>query len=353
MMVTKSPIFGLLALLLGLTASTGATQPAPARTFERPEQLTVGYLPFLVMPQFAAARDKGWLNELGTKIREIRFTTGGQIAQAFAGGQLDAAWIGSGPAINMAHQGVPAKVVAAVNRDTIAIVAHNDFAELYEKDPSAAAFRAYQERYGRKLRIGTAPTGTTVDIFMRLWLNKLGVDPERDVQILAMAAGVTPAAAIAKQIDATVTVEHFITLMPRVFPSRVIAWGQDVRPGQPNHVLVVHQRMMDNYPEFVKKLVELHLRATRALREDKDYWAKVASDWVGAELLPLDVARQAVRSPAANLIANPRLIVDGIRTEDRFLVSLGRWPGPATMEQIFDFRFYDAVVREHPELGGL
>jgi ABC-type nitrate/sulfonate/bicarbonate transport system substrate-binding protein len=252
----------------------------------------------------------------------------------------------------MAHQGVPAKVVAAVNRDTIAIVAHNDFSELYEKDTSASAFHDYEKKYGRKLRIGTAPTGTTVDIFTRLWLNKLGVDPERDVEILRMVAGVTPTAAVTGQIDATVTVEHTITLMPRAFPSKVIAWGQDVRPGMPNHVLLVHQRIMNNYPKFVEKLVELHARATKALREDRDYWARVVSDWVGAELLPLELAQQAVRSPAANLIADPRLIVDGVHTEDKFLVSLGRWPSPATTEQIFDFRFYDAVVREHPELLG-
>ena len=36
---------------------------------------------------------------------------------------------------------------------------------------------------------------------------------------------------------------------------------------------------------------------------------------------------------------------------DSFEVKQGIWPAPLRIDDIFDYRFYDAVVKKHPELA--
>src|SRR6266446_1503813 len=161
-----------------------AAQPAPL-----PEKLTIAYVVGnLYLGQFAGAQEKGWFNELGVKqIDFLRFTSGIPMMQAIAAGQVDIAYIGAGPVIIAGHQGVPVKSVAATSKDTLAFVTIETFATIYAAhQPPAAAFRVFANQAGRRLRIGTLPRGATPDVFLRMWLARIGVDPEKEVTIMPM-----------------------------------------------------------------------------------------------------------------------------------------------------------------------
>ena len=67
--------------------------------------------------------------------------------------------------------------------------------------------------------------------------------------------------------------------------------------------------------------------------------------------MPLDVAQQAVRSPSINLVTNHRALAAALAVYDSFEVKQGIWPAPLKIDDIFDYRFYDTVIKKHPELA--
>jgi NitT/TauT family transport system substrate-binding protein len=343
------------ALAVSLGVWPAAAQPAAGRpSFPRPEKLTIAYLPVIFHAQLFGAQEKGWLDELGVpKIELMRFTSGIPLLQAIAAGQIDVAFDGIGPVIIAGHRGLPVKSVAATSKDAMVFVTNDVFAQTYAAhQPPAAAFAAFARTAGRKLRIGGPPRGATPDVFLRMWLASVGVDAEKDVTLVPMGGDQLVAAMAAGQVDSVVYGEPQITLLQRADPKfKVLLYGKDLVPGLPGGTVMVQQRLIDQYPAMIEKLVEIHLRANKLLNADRDFFARTASKALGEKFLPLDVAQQAVRSPATHLVTNLRVMAATLATYDAFEVKQGVWPAPLKLEDILDLRFYDAVLKRHPELA--
>jgi NitT/TauT family transport system substrate-binding protein len=235
----------------------------------------------------------------------------------------------------------------------MALITTETFAQIYAAHrPPKAAFAAFAKQAGHKLRIGTVPKGTTPDVFLRMWLDGLSVDPEHDVEIVPMGGDQLIAAMAAGQIDGVVYGEPQITLIQRANPKfKVLLYGKDLMPGLPGGVVLVQQRLIDRYPAMIEKLVEIHLRVNKLLNADKDFFAQTVSKLLGEQFLPLDVAQEAVRSPAIHMVTNLRALVDTLAVYDASEVKQGIWPQPLKIEDVLDLRFYDAVVEKHPELA--
>ena len=337
-----------------VTGPSAARPAVPAADFPRPEKLTIGYLPVIYHAQVFGAQEQGWLDELGVqKIDFLRFPSGTPFLQAIAAGQVDIGYIGVGPVIIAGHRGLPVKSVAATSKDTMALVATETFANIYAAhQPPAAAFAAFAKHAGHRLRIGTVPRGTTPDVFLRMWLASIGVDPEKDLEIVPMGAEQIVAAMAAGQVDGAVYGEPQITLIQRADPKfKVLLYGKDLVPGLPGGVVMVQQRLIDQYPALIDKLVELHLRANKLFNADKDFFARTVSKALGESFLPFDIAQAAVRSPATHMVTDLRALAATLAVYDAFEVEQGVWPKPLKIEDVFDLRFYDRVVQKHPELA--
>jgi ABC-type nitrate/sulfonate/bicarbonate transport system substrate-binding protein len=352
--------YGLRTALQGVAAkvlqAVGVAVPPPMRPFKDvvPSPEAIGNLPVIFHAQIFGAQEQGWLDELGvTSIKFLRFPSGTPFLQAIATGQVDIAYVGVGPLLIAGHRGLPVKAVAATSKDTMAYVTTEMFAAIYAAHrPPAAAFAAFAQQQGRKLRIGTVPRGTTPDVFLRMWLTSIGVDPEQDVDIVPMGGDQLVAAIVAGQVDAVVSGEPQITLIQRANPRfKVLLYAKDLVPSLPGGVVVVQQRLIDRYPALVEKLVELHLRANKLFNADKDFFARTVSKALGEHILPLEVAKEAVRSPATHMVTNHRALAAMLAVYDEFEVREGVWPKALSIDDIFEYRFYDAVVQKHPELA--
>ena len=326
-----------------------AAQPAP--DFPRPEKLTIGYLPVIFHGQLFGAQEKGWLNELGVpKINLLRFTSGTPFLQAIASGQVDIGYIGVGPVIIAGHQGLPVKSLAATSKDTMGLVTSDTFAQIYAANqPTPAAFAAFAKQVGRKPRIGTVPRGTTPDVFLRMWLAGRGVSAENDVEIVPMGVDQLTPAMAAGRLDGAVYGEPQLTLILRADPKfKVLLYAKDLVPDLPGGTVMVQQRLIDQYPAMLEKLVEIHLRTNKLFNTDREFFARTVAKTLG---IPLDVAQASVRSPAAHMVTNLRALAPTLAVYDAFEVKQGVWPKPLKIEEVFDLRFYDAVLKKHPELA--
>jgi len=114
---------------------------------------------------------------------------------------------------------------------------------------------------------------------------------------------------------------------------------------------MVQQRLIDRYPAMIEKLVEIHLRVNKLFNRDRDFFARTVTKVLGERFLPLDVAQEAVRSPATHMVTNLRPLLPALTVYDASEVKQGVWPKPLKIEDVLDLRFYDAVVKKHPELA--
>ncbi len=108
---------------------------------------------------------------------------------------------------------------------------------------------------------------------------------------------------------------------------------------------------MEKYPKVVKELVEIHLKATKLLKEQKDEAAKILSEQIGPEALSVEIARKALESPATNWVVNPHKIVAATKTLNEFDEKAGTTARVLKPAELFNFTFYDAVVKEQPGLA--
>ncbi len=350
-------------ILLFVVGSGGAEKEAPPAkataqatpsgpTFARPSKLTVGYIGTITVMQVGAVQQKGWFQEqLGMPVQYIRFTSGTPLLQALAAGQVDVAYLGFGPALTAVHQRVPAKVVAVNSKDAYGFAASTKFANIWAKSSTAAAFKEFQRQEGRKLRIASFPKWTAPDAWLRYWLVGLGVDPTQDVEIVGMGEDRLVTAVVSGQLDGAFILEPLITLILRRDPVnfKPIVWSRDIRSNQIAQVVLVKQNLIDQYPEMMERLVKIQMQATKLLKEDREFWAQVTVKYL--ESLSLEDARAAVNSPAANLASNLRDVAPSVLLFDRFMVQQGVYPSPIAIGDLVDFRFYDRVVKKHPELN--
>lgn len=319
------------------------------------DTLRIGYIPILVMEQHFVISEQGWYDELEefgiTNVEQTRFSSGPPMVQAFAANEVDVGFVGINPALVMASRGVPVKVVSGNVVEALAVLVSDEFADIYEENPGADALRAYEEAQGRPLRFATLPQGSTPDTVLRLWLTQLGLTSD-DIEIIPLGVEQVQTALATGEVDGSLIMEPVITLaQEQEWGYRIIVQGGEILENQPGAVLVVSDRLIEDNPALVEKLVELHLRATFFANEDKDAAAEAATAIIGEEILPFEIARIAVDSPALRWTANPYNILESTQAYNDFQVELEVFDEPVAQEDLFDLSFYDAVIEAFPEFA--
>jgi NitT/TauT family transport system substrate-binding protein len=134
-------------------------------------QQSVASLPVIVADQ------RGLFAAEGVKIEKSDFSGGGAAVQSLAGGSSDLCLCAPDHAVRLADRGLGGAVIVA----------------LYERNPYAlvaragATFTDLKSLKGRKL--GVTASGSLSDSALRFAVKSLGMDPDKDVQVIAMGLG--------------------------------------------------------------------------------------------------------------------------------------------------------------------
>lgn len=158
-------------VLISAAACTRADSGASTATDQGPaSELRLGYFPNVTHASALIGVDKGFFStELGsTKLTTQAFNAGPKEVSALLGGSLDAAFIGSGPAINAfdKSKGSDVRVVAGATSGGAQLVV-------------APGITSPQQLAGKT--IATPQEGNTQDVAFKKWLSskdiKLGTEP--------------------------------------------------------------------------------------------------------------------------------------------------------------------------------
>ena len=322
----KGIIFTVILILSALFVSGCAESP------ETVTDLDIGYQPSTHQLAFMTAMEKGWwaedLEPFGIEtVKDHEFPTGAPEMQAMLSGELDVAYVGAAPVISALSSGLDAKIVAGVQIQGSNLVLRPEF-----------NYEGPEDLKG--LKIATFPAGTIQDTILRNWLKENDIDPDNDVEIIAMGPGDATTAIFAGQVDAVFLPHPAPAIIESAGNGRSVMASGDMLEGHACCVLVVSGDLIRENPELVKQIVKTHIKATEYNKAHVDEAAAIFARKTGLEV---EKVEKSLAEWDGEWISDPNLIVDSTVNYTQVQYELGYINKPLTKEDIFDLSFYEAV----------
>jgi NitT/TauT family transport system substrate-binding protein len=314
--------------LLTLTAAIFATTWANAQGNAPAERIVVSYPSKSItnFPILDTARQKGFFQREGLQVSLI-YIRGGLDIKTLLTNDADFA-MGSTTAVTAFVAGAPLRVVLSYN-------AHVDQG-LYAQ----AKYRRIADLKGQP--IGSLNPGGLVDTMVRRILVKNGLQPERDVNILAM--GGTPerfAALKAGAIAATMLSSPFNYLADKEGFSKLAVTRDYV--DVPGTAVVVTAEKIKKQPATIKRFMRASLRAMKYIRDNRaDTTQLLAREFAMDQEVAGLAYRQLLEllSPdGRNRVSGYQLLVDFARTAQKI-------DRPVNAAQFVDESLLDELMRE-------
>ncbi len=320
----------LVTVIMAMVLVSGCTEKEEET--EALTELTFGYQPSTHQIAYLTAKEKGWWNEdlspLGIEtINDNLFPTGAPEMQSMLAGDIDVAYVGAAPVISALASGLDAKIVAAVQIEGSDLVLRNEFP--YESPEDL-----------KGLKLATFPPGTIQDTLLRNWLKENGVDPDKDVDILAMGPGDAITAISAEQIDGAFLPHPAPTLIEDGGNARSIVQSNEILAEHACCVVAVSGDLIREHPELVQQIVATHVRATQYNSENLNEAAQIFADdqdW------DVELVKTSLADWDGAWVADPNLIVDSTVDYAKVQYDLGYISTELTEDDIFDLSFYEAL----------
>jgi NitT/TauT family transport system substrate-binding protein len=160
-------------------------------------------------------------------------------------------------AIALRQQGVPVKIVYLGHRDGTAMMVHKD-----------STIYSIKDLKGRTIAIPTRYSNQFLILYKSLRDNGLSLS---DVNVVEMPPPDMPAALYSRSVDAITSGEPFMAQTEIEKYGRVLYQAKDIWPNFISCVLVVHERVIKEHPDWVQQLVDGIARSGKWLDSGMDH----------------------------------------------------------------------------------
>jgi NitT/TauT family transport system substrate-binding protein len=215
------------------------------------------------------AKSLGYYEDEGLDVTIVSTESGDASVSALLGGSVVAVTTGFDTPIELATKGQAVQSLAGLEMATIyAFVGGNTFPDIPADDPQAFVNAM------RGKRFGVAASGSTGDTIARGVFSEYGLNPDKDVTIIAVGTGAEASAALrAGAVDALVSYEPDLTQITEAGIGRVVfdlrnTSKETTYSKLPTSTLQATKKWIDANPEVATKLVRAVTRANNTLRED-------------------------------------------------------------------------------------
>jgi len=306
------------------------------------DSVTVAYVPIYPNMQHFVMQEEGYYDELSVDVTVERFSNGPSLVKAFASGDIDVAVGGVTPAMVLADRGVNATVLTANGRNAFKAMATTEIADLYDQ-AGADAFERFEAEQGRKIRFGAPPDGSVPDIVLRYWIERdLGIG---EFESVVTKSKINPARSVqavqSGDIDATMIMEPFATIIGRDDGFAELEWSGNIFPGHPMTGMFVDQQVREA-TDVAQSLVDAHIQATQFVKSNRNTAAAHAASVIGSGV-SVDLAEAAMQSRAADFISDPQEIADQTETMSEYVADVGNIDQPVESDELFAFEPYESV----------
>lgn len=287
------------------------------------QTLRLGYFPNVTHAQALYGRATGAFEKrLGKPIQWIAFNAGPTAIEALFANEVDATYVGPGPAINgyVRSHGEKFVIVSGAAMGGAALVVAGDSGIASDRD------------FGGKT-IATPQLGNTQDIAARVWLRDHGYMTTAQggtVNLVSLSNPDQLTMFREKQIAAAWTVEPWVSRLVLEAGGRVYFREETLWPrgAYATTLLVVSRAFLRDHPDDVRNLLRAHVAITRLLQEQPE-----------AALLNAQIKKETGRA-----------LRDDVITAALKNVRLTWQPGEASIKQYAQWAYDIHFLREQPDL---
>lgn len=229
----------------------------------------IGYLPSDHDSALFVAQADDTYQKRGIEVETVQFNNGGDLMTAMASGEVDVGYVGITPVLSSIEKGVPVKVVSGAQIEGSGLVVGknsdiNSIADLKGKS------------------VATPGEASIQYMLLEYALNQSGISTD-DVDISAMKVAPMNDALNSGKIDAMLTYEPYVTTAVENDAGRILESSSEILPDHPCCVVVASDDYINNNPDELKTILEIHENATEYINENPDEAAgklpkEVASD---------------------------------------------------------------------------
>ncbi len=257
----------------------------------------------------------------------VRFNGFPEVKESFASEHLQATFMLAPLAMALRQQGLPVKIVYLGHRDGTAMMVHKD-----------SGIYTIRDLKGKTIAIPNRYSNQFLIVHKALRENHLSV---RDIQIVEMPPPDMPAALYSKAVDAITSGEPFMAQTQMENYGRVLYQAKEVWPGFISCVLVVHERIVKEHPEWVQQLVDGIARSGKWLEDGMDH-RMMAAENISQKYYNQrpELLRYVLSTPPDRVTyANLRLARTDFETIEQLAKETGILKGPVNFEDYADTRF--------------
>ncbi|MSP38542.1 MAG: ABC transporter substrate-binding protein [Deltaproteobacteria bacterium] len=210
----------------------------------------------------AVAYKRGFFKEEGIDPEVIRMNANVSIT-ALATGDIDYTTI-FGSVVRAAIRGLPIRVVASfLDSPTQMLVARSEF-------------KSVRELKGKTL--GVSSFGATADVSARMMLKYSGVDPDKEMKIVALGADQARFFALKEGIVDVIVISPPADVEGRKLGFQVLARAYELFKF-PFVGLGANLKKLNEKPDEVKRVIKALIKANRFVRNNRDGAIEVLMDW--------------------------------------------------------------------------
>jgi len=312
----------LIAALLALATPAWAQQT-----------IRIGATPAVTFIVLYAAEHLGYFKAEGLAAQFADFEGGAEVTTAMVGGSIDFAGTYVERPMILAEKGFGAKnLLAILNRNPIFLVVR--------KNLTATDVKGLK---GTKL--GMTRAGSATDLALRALLRDAGLEPDRDVAVIAVGSSNSAAAALrAGQIDGFMggepggaVIVHQLKI-GRYFIEPLRDQGPKFLQYMTFPTLQASDRYIQANPQIVERVVRAVAKTQKRLREDPEAGVRVAQKFFPT--LDVELLRAVIMLQRASYI--PIITEDAVRTVNQFQKQAGVVKGDFAYDKLVAAQFKSA-----------
>jgi NitT/TauT family transport system substrate-binding protein len=334
---------GMAALAAAFSASLSISVSAAAA----PTLVRVGTTNVISDIGFFIADKKGYFRDEGLAVTFTPFNSAAKMIAPLGVGQLD---VGGGTVAaglyNAVGRGINVKVVA----DKGSIQPGYGFSALMVRKDlvDSGRYKSYKDLKGMTIAIGASGTGTASALNEAM---KKGGLQYSDANIIDLGFPQHLLAFTNKAIDASITNEPTVSQSVKNGVAVRIAGNDVIYPGQQTAVVLYSGEFIKNQPEIGKKFMRAYIRGVRdyndGLKNGK-IAGKNAEEVLAILTEYTEIKDKTLYRTIVPNASNPdgRVNVDSLKKDFDFFKAQKLISGTATVDQVVDNSFVDAVVHE-------
>lgn len=265
------------------------------------------------------AQDK--FKEQGLNVKTMTMSTGSGVVSAIASGDIEIGYVGIAPALQGISEGVPIKIVGAVNLGGSGIVV----------DPKSNIMNTTDLK-GKK--VATPGVSSIQQVLLIYQLQKYNLTAS-DVDISSIDIYMLPSTLASEKVDAYIAYEPYVSLAPYRNIGNVLMYSDEIMLEHPCCVIIARQDFIDQKPQELQKFLDIHKNSTEFVNSNKNETAQLISKQITTNTELEEIALSHVVFVSQVDESFQEKVINFMNLE----LQMGYLKKNLTLEEIFDTQF--------------